>query len=412
MCVGEASACEILVRSKAGEIVDVPSSWRLVASIESDARSVQPPVERVGHGRYRCEYVAPTAGRREVHIRLNDAPIGGSPFVVDAGAYHADPSQCVATGEGLSCAVACDRASFVVECFDRLGHALHPAAHPAINVAVSGASRDTDVCHRGGGVFSCSYAIREATDCEVAVTLGTEHIRGSPFRVKGLRGRPDASKSGVSVVPAGVILCGQRVQFFVLLRDAAGNYADASNLQLNVVDSHSTDEIALVPSPSAERAGYLEAVFAPTRVAQYVLTATVGGKALEGSPLAMSVVPEQADGLSTTLEGLVRRATVGEAIRFLVSIRSVSGAATRPTRLDGSVKVDGAGPVAISFVGKAHSVGQFDGTFFARSVGVHTVEISVDGQPIRGSPFEIEVRSVSVSVVFLPFFGFGRVRTV
>ena len=199
---GQLSSFDVSLRSKRGELVSLPNptdkqllSLKVARTNSADAAEPLPAhIEELGLGLYRCTYTMQVAGTYELGVYLDNAPIGGSPWLIAVNASSAHAPLCRAHGDGLHKAFEAQRATFRVELFDPFGNRVHDTSSvwlegEATPLHVLRSSRAADLLRRialrfapsDGGVFTCEYVAAEAGEYELGVRIGGIPIMGSPF---------------------------------------------------------------------------------------------------------------------------------------------------------------------------------------------------------------------------------------
>ena len=107
----------------------------------------------------------------------------GSPFSVEVVPAHTGARKCEAVGDALRDAVVRQPTSFVIVARDAQGNR-RSVGGDRFAVSFRGPCNPVARVHdRGDGTYRCTYVAALSGTCLVAVTLGRQHIQGSPFRV-------------------------------------------------------------------------------------------------------------------------------------------------------------------------------------------------------------------------------------
>jgi hypothetical protein len=202
---------------------------------------------------YEVQYTACAAGEYEVRVGLRGDYLSSRPTLTILPTKTSAAAS-TAEGEGLLSAVAGSRATFTIVARDRFGNArdceedifevaIRLAGRPAGEGADSADAED-DFGHAGweraygedaGAIVGEVYRQADGTAAAVLVprtsglgcvdvTLGGEHIRGSPFSTRVSGGPPTASASSVSGTGARTAVAGELTAFVVHARDSFGNH--------------------------------------------------------------------------------------------------------------------------------------------------------------------------------------------
>ena len=219
---GEPATVCVELRSANGELVPVLTRGTSVqvtvvpAALEDDccgvprgAAGVEPvygiPTTN-GEGVVGFEYTLLYAGEYEVHVEVDEQPIANSPFNVRVQAAMLDVLTCEIRGAGADVAFNDVETTFVILCADRFENAVRSSS-AGFFCCLTGASEKPDVLleDQMDGTILCRYVVTHSTSYELAVTVGSEHIRGSP-RIVSVRGAQAANCRlvGPAEVVAGV----------------------------------------------------------------------------------------------------------------------------------------------------------------------------------------------------------------
>lgn len=83
---------------------------------------ILPQVTQSGEGRFTVSYTLETAAEHEVHIRIGEEHIGGSPFRLQVAPGEVEPSRCLTVGWVESTLTAGHSAKMWLLCRDKYGN--------------------------------------------------------------------------------------------------------------------------------------------------------------------------------------------------------------------------------------------------------------------------------------------------
>jgi hypothetical protein len=199
---GQRSSFEVTLRSKRGELVSLPhptdnkllSLKAALANSAEAAEAVPAQIEELGLGLYRCMYTLQLAGTYELGVYLDNAPVGGSPWLIAVSAASAHPPHCCAYGDGLQKGFEAQLATFKVDIIDNFGNRVLDLSAVRLEGEVTPLavlSRAVDLLRRipiyfapmEPGVFAAEYLAGEPGEYELGVRISGIPISGSPFNV-------------------------------------------------------------------------------------------------------------------------------------------------------------------------------------------------------------------------------------
>jgi len=145
-----------------------------VVEINGPTGPIECAVVDNGDGTYSCEYQPQDAGRHDVAITLDGAPIKGS-------TYHVDIKPGAWPGNTFI-----EYFYFTIRSVDKRGKNKTFGGED-IKVHVNGPSgevRDVQLQDKGDGTYHVTYKAIDSGDYKVSVLLNGQNIRGSPFHQK------------------------------------------------------------------------------------------------------------------------------------------------------------------------------------------------------------------------------------
>lgn len=238
------------------------------------------------------------AGAGELTVRVAGDHVPGSPFatlVISALAGFLLVPSSVADGVGLSAATAGEPAAFIVRAVDSSGLFATSGGEAFVaklSHAQAGALFAFAPADSGDGSYAFAYTVTRAGAYSLAVTAGQFHISGSPFALDVTAGPPAAARSLLSGSGLTLASAGVQSTFAILARDRFANSARYAG---------GVAPFAIAFSGTASAAARVRDLAGVGYVAEYTLTVTgayavavtlsASGAALQGSPVALTVVP-------------------------------------------------------------------------------------------------------------------------
>jgi len=296
-------------------------------------------------------------GTYKIHVCYASQEVAGSPFTVEI----VNSASVMLSGEGLSCARANTRASFLINMGDNKGM----SADLSVRItSPRGRQVQTRVVPVGGGCsdFRVEFTPTEVGDHIIEVCYYGQPVQGTPYRCQVY----DWNSITVSNMPSLSVL-GRLVSFDI---DAV----DSGNGRLEILVNDGR-----IPCKVEKQSGRrYTASFAPSECGVYTIEMKFNGHTLNGSPWKVNVI--NAD--HVRIEG---------AHRNCVHVNTETGFDVLTSPYDGQVCVGVRSPsgrsipVNIKQIGKEiHRV-----DFVPTEIGPHDVIVTYEGLPVLGSPFQI-----------------------
>jgi hypothetical protein len=277
------AATNVVVQARSARGNPLRSGGATVRMTVSGANSTGPilATDR-GDGTYLGSYTPTVAGTDLVAITLNGAPLASSPFSSLVAAGAASPARATATVPG---GTAGKPTQVVVQARDAYGNPVGTGGGVVL-VSVSGANNFDKIAAAdvGDGTYVTSYTPTVAGTDLVAITMNGTRLATSPF----------ASVVGPAAVSpqhaTAAISQGRRyrpTQIVVQARDQYGNpvRVGGETVVVTVSGDNPVGTIAVVDSHD----GTYVASYTPTRTGTDVISVTMGGIAIAGSPFAVTV---------------------------------------------------------------------------------------------------------------------------
>jgi adhesin/invasin len=339
------------------------------------------------NGTYTASYTPTAAGTDNVAITINGTAIGGSPFASPVSPAVVSPANSTATVPDGSAGSA---TSIVVRARDAYGNPLSLGGE-TVSVTVSGTNNAgaLTVIDQADGTYTASYTPTTLGTDNVAITMNGTLVSGSPFTSTVGPGAVSPANSTASV-PDGT--AGLSTAIVVQAWDAYGNPLDSGSETVTVTVSGANNPGALAVTDQGN--GTYTASYTPTIAGTDNVAIAINGTAVGGSPFASTVGAGAVSPASST--ATVPGGTVGVPIIIVVQARDVYG---NPLDVGGEnvvVTVTGKNPT-----GPITATDGGDGTYTASYTPVEKgndkVEITMNGTPISGSPFNCKVDIGAVS---------------
>jgi filamin len=276
-------------------------------------------------------------------------------------------------------------------------------------VAVTGANpARPSVTDVGNGTYSATYTPTNTGKDLLTITLNGVPITGSPFASTVGAGPADPSQT-TATVPAGC--AGEETTVAITLRDAYGNGLTGGGDMVSVAVSGPNEGTPVVVEDHADST--YRATYQPTRAGTDDIDIMVNGLPIGGSPFTGVVRPGPASPSQTQVMvpeyGLPGRgAAITVRARDAFGNRLITGG-------DGvEVLIRGANTASpkVTDVGN----GAYQATYTPRVAGHDDIVVSLGGNPVAGSPFELEVRAgsadASQTVASVPSGTAGMATTI
>ena len=144
---------------------------------------------------------------RQLEIRYMGEHIHGSPFETTVAAAAATASTTSVHGPAVAVAHAGQLASFAVQTCDAFGNPSASGASPEVQLLEGDeVAVEARVTAGGEGTYAATYEAASAGYYALEVTVGGEHIAGSPFPLSVLPGPAEAHTShALSPLPTTLV---------------------------------------------------------------------------------------------------------------------------------------------------------------------------------------------------------------
>ena len=323
-------------------------------------------------------------GANTLEATLSGLDVSGSPVVFTAtgtpGPVSSGKSQVSAAPATITASGGSSRSTITVTARDAFDN---PIPDLAVTLAATGPGSTLTQPASPTGSNGSTTGLLSATTPGTSVVSAT--IAGTPVTqtatVTVSPGAPSAAQSSATV-PAGT--AGNGTVLEIRLKDAQGNdvSGQAGAIAVSVSGANSRSSV----SASDQGGGRYTATYTPEKAGTDQVQVKVSGTAIPGSPFASAVRAGEAD-------PAMSRAAVPACVEFFdlpatIVITALDAFGNRVTQGGDNFQIR---------VNQGSSIepnDNGDGTYTARlglTVGVFRIDITLDGTPIQGNPYQIIV---------------------
>ena len=262
--------------------------------------SITPVVLERDSGVYMIRYSAVKTGNYQLALCVGSDHVHGSPFSVAVLSGPSCAAQCTASGAALQRLVAGEMGRFTIEAADRNGQR-REGGGDCFSVWLEGASRSLGaVKDMADGSYTVSYTTCIGGKYSLCVTLGGQHIQGSPFEQLTVASERCAALSTVSTDGGGhAIRAGDEAVLSVSSRDMYGNAVCSGGAKVEL----KCNEIArrITAETSDDGNGRYSVRYSVEVSGTYELQVLMDGKTVMGSPIVVDVEPASTDGAKSVV---------------------------------------------------------------------------------------------------------------
>ncbi|CAL8470627.1 g10169 [Coccomyxa elongata] len=360
-------------------------------------------------GTYTVHWVTEKAGDYLITGWLEGCTVGGCAKACAVQPGPLDASHCSCAGEGLDRAVAGVPATFIVTACDRFGNKQTAGGDDvSVRVTCVDGERSGTVAGKvedaGRALYKAAYTVSTAGAHEVVVLAGGKPVPGSPFRAEVSPGQVSAGACQLSGPGLSAIQLGRDMRVFVALADAFGNaITEASAVETaNVkVKLEGPAETHVRRGPVGEDGRHAFS-YSTKKPGDYVISATVAGSHMQGSPAAVTASISEAHALLCEVVGTpLHLATIaGQSADVTFVAKDAKGV---QKSLGGDTFTVSWKRVGLddepATTGKVEDLGtgEYRARFMATAAGAHSVWVQHKGQNIAGSPFSAEVAHSTIA---------------
>jgi hypothetical protein len=329
--------------------------------------------------------MGPSTGSNTLSAETDASGVSGNPVTFSAtavaGPVSATRSRLELAPQTIAASSGSDASTVTITALDAAGN---PLAGLGATLAASGdgvtlvqPSAPTDASGVTTGTITASVAGDHVVSATVAGTAlsATATLTVTPGPVVAANSSADVP-NGVAGTPTVIV---------VRLRDALGNLVPGAGdrLDASVSGANNTGRLGVEDGGG----GTYQLAYTPTLVGSDLVQILVDGTALAGSPFTSVVTPGAGDPAHTT-------AAVPKDVSFLSPVGIVVHVA------DSQGNPVGRGgdqvQIAVRDLGALSVVDQGDGSYTATfnppGITTYTIDISLNGVAISGSPFKVRVR--------------------
>ena len=386
---GAATAIGVVARDAYGNAR--PAGGDEVVVDVTGANSALPAVTDHGDGTYAASYTPTVSGSDTVTITINGTAIQDSPATSEVSAGPADAAHTTANvpnGEaGMPTVVT-------IQARDANDN-LRTTGGDTVTVSVTGGNTGSGttaaavavmVTDHGDGSYTTQYTPVAAGTDSIAIQLNGSPIQGSPYTSQVAAGSTSADASTANV-PDGS--AGVATLITVQARDADGNprMVGGDTVVVDVTGANTA-----TPSVSDLGDGTYAAQYIPTMAGTDQVSISLNGNALQGSPYTSQVSAGSSSADAST--AAVPDGTAGQATQLTVQARDADG---NPRAVGGdTVVVEVSGANAATPVVTDGGDGTYTAQYTPTVAGADAVAITLNGNPLQGSPFASQVAPAAV----------------
>ncbi|XP_077181565.1 filamin-B isoform X4 [Paroedura picta] len=334
-------------------------------------------------GIYACSYVPTKPVKHTLAVTWGGANVPNSPYRVQIGqGSHPHKVKVIGPGVERTGLKANEPTHFTVDCTE--------AGEGDVSVGIKCDAHvlneeeqdiDFDIIHNANDTFTVKYMPPAAGRYTVKVLFAGEEIPTSPFRVK-VDPSHDASKvkaEGPGLSKTGVEN-GKPTHFTVFTKGAGkapldvqfrGPLADAEDAvkDMDIIDNYDYSHTVK---------------YTPVQQGNMKVLVTYGGDPIPKSPFTVGVAAPL-DLSKIKVNGLENRVEVGKDQEFLIDTKGAGGQGKLDVAIFGPTQK--ALPCLVEpVVGKECSTAKY----IPREEGIYVVDVSYDGNPVPGSPYNVE----------------------
>ncbi len=343
-----------------------------VTVLGPDKKDIPVTVTKVDQWNYDCVYKPVKPGQYVVDVTYGGAPIKNAPFKVQV---KLDAQKVTATGKGVEPegVVVKEDAPFKVHTKD--------AGEGELKIKLINPSKKEEKVTMKKSptdqwTYDCVYKPEMPGEYVVDITYGNEPIKNSPFKVQVKIDMSKVTATGRGVEPEGVVV-NEDAPFQVHTKDAG-----PGDVAVKVVGPDNKEE--KVTTKKKDQFTY-DCVYKPQKPGQYVVDVSYAGQPIKNSPFKVQVKLDAqkvtATGKGVEPEGVV----VNEDAPFKVHTKDAG---------EGDLVIKLLGPDNKEEPVTTAKADQFtyDCVYKPEKPGQYVVDISYGGQPIKNSPFKVQVK--------------------
>ena len=324
------------------------------------------------------------AGQNTLEARIGTGGVSGNPVVFHAtgtaGALSPAKSTVTASPATIAASSGGTVSTVTVTAKDGFGNPLSN-----VTVVVSATGTGNLIVQPAGatnaqGVATARFSSTSPGEHVISATLNGA-IADQKATVRVNAGPPVASASSAQVGPG---TAGAATDVTINLRDASGNPVTgaAGKVQVTVSGANSA-----AGAPAETGGGAYLFRYTPTTVGTDQVQVLLDGVNVSGSPFSSPVAAGPSDAAHTSAAVPADASIFGPPVTIVVSVRDAQDNLAAHDGDKVAINVEQHGDLVVTPVGD----GTYTATFAPSVPGTHAVTITLNGTPIQGSPYSINV---------------------
>jgi hypothetical protein len=363
------------------------------------------------------DYIVTKYGEYKLYVTVLATAVQGSPFTITAAPAAVDATLSKAEGEGLTKSITGIESQFYVIGYDKYGNKVPLSGAGAssttyeISAILKSSSSEqitaTRVENKGEdeGVIYLSYTLLKIGEYSLTIKLNGVAIQGSPFTVIASAGTVSitscvATGEGITTGKAGITS-----KFIVTLYDNSGNvvtdsssYVNGKRPELSLQFSGIDGVNDISRSISDGENGIYNVEYTPVLSGVYSLHVLLDGENIKDSPFSLNILPGNISALHCEAEGEgLKSAVANEYSFFKVITKDNHGNNINEGGKNIIVKGTTSGSIEFEGSSKDNKDGTYLIEYTAKQKGDYKLNVSIDNENIKNSPFDLIVSAGAVS---------------
>ena len=243
-----------------------------------------------------ARYIVTKQATYSLKIYVGNINLQNVPFQVSVQAGAVNPSKCTASGNGIREIVAADFASFSIASRDSFSNLLSYGGFSFTVFVTDSYSLHRGKClDKGTGNYLCNYMTTISGSLRLAVTYGSDNIKGSPFNVRVIPNVLNATNTLIYSHSISSATAGVRGVVKLTARDRAGNYLYTGwdNFVIKLESQASSN--LLIPTFNDFKNGTYVITYLATRAESYKLSVLYQNLHVDDSPYSIGVIAAPVD---------------------------------------------------------------------------------------------------------------------
>jgi hypothetical protein len=242
--------------------------------------------------------------------------------------------------------------------------------------------------HVSEGAYAFAFNANIVGSYQLWVFVGKDHVPGCPLPVQFHAGPPSPRNCFISGLGLWSAMAGEEASFEWTAKDRFGNVVCYGGHPF-VITMYGPEEIVIHVSDCLD--GKYTASYMPCLAGQYRLSVTLHNEHFPGSPFLVSIKENLADASMSTVSGEgIEDCQVGSDRHFLVEAVDKYGNRVLHGGEGFAAALQGPTPERVHLIDMDD--GTYPGTYTCRWSGGFTLDVTLDGVPVAGSPFRFNVR--------------------